>query len=123
MRRDDIRDDWRRRWAGIRAWFIDDGGQHSQAAELAAATRAGISSVIALLRQITESQRGGVNRSTQLKHLARWVYDVPDTDAAHALMSAAFNLRLARHVGGVHDDTDLISPGCPGRTRRASKSR
>jgi hypothetical protein len=25
-------------------------------------------------------------------------------------MSAAFNLRLARHVGGVHDDSDLISP-------------
>jgi uncharacterized protein (TIGR02677 family) len=62
-----------------------------------------------LLRQITESQRGGVNRSTQLKHLAQWVFDVADEDAAHALMSAAFNLRLARHVGGVHDDSDLIS--------------
>ena len=66
--------------------------------------------MIALLRQITESQRGGVNRSTQLKHLAQWVFDVADEDAAHALMSAAFNLRLARHVGGVHDDSDLISP-------------
>ena len=33
-----------------------------------------------------------------------------DEDAAHALMSAAFNLRRARHLGGVHDDTDLISP-------------
>ena len=81
----------------------------SRTAELAAATRAGVSSVIALLRQITESQRGGVNRSTQLKHLAQWVFDVADEDAAHALMSAAFNLRLARHVGGVHDDSDLIS--------------
>ena len=110
MGREDVREDWRRRWAGIRAWFIDDGTSQSQTAQLAAATRAGISSVIALLRQLTESQRGGVNRSTQLKHLARWVYDVPDTDAAHALMSAAFNLRLARHAGGVHDDTDLISP-------------
>jgi hypothetical protein len=25
-------------------------------------------------------------------------------------MSAAFNLRVARHLGGVHDDSDLISP-------------
>ena len=66
--------------------------------------------MIALLRQITESQRGGVNRSTQLKHLARWVFGVADEDAAHALMAAAFNLRLARHAGGVHDDSDLISP-------------
>ena len=96
--RGSARGSWPRR-ASIRA-----------ATELAAATRAGVSSVIALLRQITESQRGGVNRSTQLRHLAQWVFDVADEDAAHALMSAAFNLRLARHVGGVHDDSDLISP-------------
>jgi uncharacterized protein (TIGR02677 family) len=66
--------------------------------------------VIALLRQITEAQRGGVNRATQLRHLAGWITNVPDDDAAHALAGAAFNLRLARHLGGVHDDTDLISP-------------
>jgi uncharacterized protein (TIGR02677 family) len=113
MRRDEVLEDWRRRWAGIRAWFVAEGAKGagpSRAAELAAATRAGVSSVIALLRQITESQRGGVNRSTQLKHLAQWVFNAADEDAAHALMSAAFNLRLARHLGGVHDDGDLISP-------------
>ena len=99
MHRDEVLDEWRRRWAGIRAWFVAAAGEHSRAAELATATRAGVSSVIALLRQITEAQRGGVNRS-----------DAADEDAAHALMSAAFNLRLARHVGGVHDDSDLISP-------------
>ena len=110
MRHDEVLDDWRRRWAGIRAWFVAEAGERSRTADLAAATRGGVSSVIALLRQITESQRGGVNRSTQLKQLAQWVFDVADEDAAHALMSAAFNLRLARHVGGVHDDSDLISP-------------
>ena len=109
MNRDEVLEEWRRRWAGIRAWFAAEAGEQSRTAELAAATRAVVSSVIALLRQITESQRGGVNRSTQLKHLAQWVFDVADEDAAHALMSAAFNLRLARHVGGVHDDSDLIS--------------
>jgi uncharacterized protein (TIGR02677 family) len=110
MRRDEVLEDWRRRWLAVRAWFVADAGEGSRAAELAAATRAGVSSVIALLRQITESQRGGVNRATQLRHLAAWVTDVADDDAAHALMSAAFNLRLARHLGGVHDDADLISP-------------
>jgi uncharacterized protein (TIGR02677 family) len=110
MRRDEVLEDWRRRWAAIRAWFVVEAGEHSRAAELATATRAGVSSVIALLRQITEAQRGGVNRSTQLRHLAQWVFDAADEDAAQALMSAAFNLRLARHVGGVHDDSDLISP-------------
>jgi uncharacterized protein (TIGR02677 family) len=110
MRRDEVLEDWRRRWLAVRAWFAADAGERSRAAELASATRAGVSSVIALLRQITESQRGGVNRATQLRHLAAWVTDVADDDAAHALMSAAFNLRLARHLGGVHEDSDLISP-------------
>jgi uncharacterized protein (TIGR02677 family) len=117
MTRQEIRQDWHRRWLAVRAWFIAEaaqagtGGTHgSRAADLGAATRAGVSSVIALLRQITESQRGGINRATQLRHLADWVTDVADDDAAHALMSAAFNLRLSRHLGGVHDDIDMISP-------------
>ncbi len=110
MRGNEVLEDWRRRWLAVRAWFVADADGGSRAAELAAATHAGVSSVIALLRQITESQRGGVNRSTQLKHLAAWVCDVTDDDAAHALMSAAFNLRLARHLGGAHDDSELISP-------------
>jgi uncharacterized protein (TIGR02677 family) len=107
---DEVRADWQRRWLAVKAWFVAGAGHGSRAADLAAATRAGVSSVIALLRQITEAQRGGVNRATQLRHLAGWVTDVADDDAAHALMSAAFNLRLARHLGGVHEDTDLISP-------------
>ena len=109
MRYEDVLDDWRRRWAAVRAWFTAD-AEGSRAAELAAATRAGVSSVIALLRQITEAQRGGVNRATQLRHLAAWAFDAADEDAAHALVGAAFGLRRARHLGGVHEDSDLISP-------------
>jgi uncharacterized protein (TIGR02677 family) len=109
MSAEETREDWRLRWAGIRAWFTADAGQPTRTAELADATRAGVSSVIALLRQITESQRGGVNRSAQLRHLARWVFDAGDEDAAHALMGAAFGLRRARHLGGVHDDEEVLS--------------
>jgi uncharacterized protein (TIGR02677 family) len=104
----DIADDWRRRWGALRAWFAEsDSG--SRAEGLRTATRAAVSGVIALLRQVTEAQRGGVNRSSQLRHLAEWVCDTPDTHAAHALMSAAFNLRSARHLGGAHDDSEQIS--------------
>jgi uncharacterized protein (TIGR02677 family) len=109
MRYGDVLDDWRRRWTALRAWFFA-GSEGSRAAELAAATRAGVSSVIALLRQITEAQRGGVNRATQLRHLAAWTVNTTDEDAAHALMGAAFGLRRARHLGGVHEDSELISP-------------
>ena len=102
-------DDWRRRWAALRAWFADDTATESRAEGLRTATRAAVSAVIALLRQVTEAQRGGVNRSSQLRHLAGWVFNAPDEGAAYALMSAAFNLRSARHLGGAHDDAEQIS--------------
>src|ERR1700733_8345722 len=114
----DKRDDWRRRWAALRAWFADAGvagnagdgnAGESRAEGLRTATRAAVSAVIALLRQVTEAQRGGVNRSSQLRHLAEWVFAAPDEPAAHALMTAAFNLRTARHLGGAHDDADQVS--------------
>jgi uncharacterized protein (TIGR02677 family) len=119
----DKRDDWRRRWAALRAWFAEDAvagnaiagnagaerAGESRAEGLRTATRAAVSGVIALLRQVTEAQRGGVNRSSQLRHLAEWVFAAPDEPAAHALMTAAFNLRTARHLGGAHDDADQIS--------------
>ncbi|HUA29717.1 MAG TPA: DUF2397 domain-containing protein, partial [Streptosporangiaceae bacterium] len=78
--RDELADDWRRRWAVLRAWFAADGGTdvtpvaEPTAEGLRTATRAAVSGVIALLRQVTEAQRGGVNRSSQLRHLAQWVF-------------------------------------------------
>jgi uncharacterized protein (TIGR02677 family) len=109
---DEMVDDWRRRWAALRAWFAPDGltGSGASRAEgLRNSTRTAVSGVIALLRQVTEAQRGGVNRSSQLRHLAEWVFNAPDEGAAYALMSAAFNLRSARHLGAAHDDTEQIS--------------
>ena len=120
---DELLDDWRRRWAALRAWFADDsatgdsivgdGAMESRAEGLRAATRAAVSAVIALLRQVTEAQRGGVNRSSQLRHLAGWVFSTPDEGAAYALMSAAFNLRSVRHLGAAHDDAEQISSRTP----------
>jgi uncharacterized protein (TIGR02677 family) len=111
---DELLDDWRRRWAVLRAWFAagadhDAAAAQSRAEGLRTATRAAVSGVIALLRQVTEAQRGGINRSSQLRHLAQWVFDTPDEGAAYALMSAAFNIRSARHLGGAHDDAEQIS--------------
>src|SRR5699024_1545346 len=110
MAREARPEDWRRRWTAVRGWFASDGTTPTRAAELGAATRSAVSGVIALLRQITESQRGGVNRSTQLRHLAAWVFDAPDDGAAHALMGAAFNTRSARHLGVAHEDDEQIRP-------------
>ena len=107
--REELVDDWRRRWAALRTWFADDSATESRAEGLRTATRAAVSAVIALLRQVTEAQRGGVNRSSQLRHLAGWVFNTPDEGAAYALMSAAFNIRSVRHLGAAHDDAEQIS--------------
>jgi uncharacterized protein (TIGR02677 family) len=116
---DDKHDDWRRRWAALGTWFAAGNTNaananantvtESRAEGLRTATRSAVSAVIALLRQVTEAQRGGVNRSSQLRHLAEWVFAAPDEPSAHALATAAFNLRTARHLGGAHDDADQIS--------------
>ncbi|HEX6453331.1 MAG TPA: DUF2397 domain-containing protein, partial [Trebonia sp.] len=84
----EVADDWRRRWGALRAWFAESGAESdsaSRAEGLRTATRTAVSGVIALLRQVTEAQRGGVNRSSQLRHLAEWVCNTPDEEAAHAL--------------------------------------
>ncbi|WP_369251132.1 TIGR02677 family protein [Streptomyces sp. R41] len=103
-------EDWRRRWMGLRQWFLADGTGGSRADQLQGATRTAISGVIALLRQVTESRRGGVSRTTQLRHLAAWAAAAPDEQAANALVAAAFDLRAVRHLSGAHDNDDQISP-------------
>jgi hypothetical protein len=37
------------------------------------------------------------------------VFNTPDERAAYALMSAAFNISSARHLGAAHDDAEQIS--------------
>ena len=111
LTRTELLDDWRRRWIALRAWFAagEAKDDESRAEGLRTATRAAVSGVIALLRQVTEAQRGGVNRSSQLRHLAEWVWATPDEPSAHALMTAAFNLRTARHLGAAHVDAEQVS--------------
>jgi hypothetical protein len=60
---EDKHDDWRRRWAALGAWFAADVGAAGTAAQaraegLRTATRAAVSAVIALLRQVTEATPG-----------------------------------------------------------------
>jgi hypothetical protein len=75
----------------------------SDAERLEAATITAISDVLALLRRVTESRRGGVSRESQLRHLATWFAALPSDSSAHALFGAAFNWRSARHLAVGHD--------------------
>jgi len=98
--------DWRHRWAGLVHWFR---GNPSEAERLQSGTVSAIAGVLALLRRVTESRRGGVSRESQLRHLAAWFTGAASDEAAHALFAATFNLGAPRHVSVPHPDAELIS--------------
>lgn len=107
---DERLESWRRRWAGLRAWFAPPcHDRASEADRLGDATVGAISSVLALLRRITESRRGGVSRESQLRHLAAWFAATPTEPAAHALFDVVFGLGAPRHVGVALDAPETIS--------------
>jgi uncharacterized protein (TIGR02677 family) len=102
-------EDWRRRWTGLRSWLAPAGvDQPSEADRLGDATISAIGDVLALLRRVTESRRGGVSRESQLRHLAAWFTAAGTQDAAHALFDAAFGLGAPRHVAVAHADPEAI---------------
>jgi uncharacterized protein (TIGR02677 family) len=82
--------------------------QPSEADRLSDATISAIGDVLALLRRVTESRRGGVSRESQLRHLAAWFAGVASQDAAHALFDAAFGLGGPRHVNVPYSDPEAI---------------
>ncbi len=101
--------DWQRRWSGLRSWLAPPGPDRlSEADRLADATISAIGDVLALLRRVTESRRGGVSRESQLRHLAAWFTAAASQDAAHALFDAAFGLGSPRHVAVAHADPEAI---------------
>lgn len=108
-------EDWRSRWAGMRAWFAPPGFEpgspvrRSEAERLGDATVTAIGDVLALLRRVTEARRGGVSRESQLRHLAAWFVGCPSEEAAHALYGVVFGLTAPRHVGVAHADADAFA--------------
>ncbi|MDI9919120.1 TIGR02677 family protein [Rhodococcus sp. IEGM 1379] len=107
-------DDWMARWRGLTAWFVsaESGISESGISEserLREGTMSAIAAVLALLRRVTETRRGGVSRESQLRHLAGWFAATPSEDAAHALFQAVFDLGRPRHLSMVHPDADIIS--------------
>lgn len=102
--------DWQQRWAGLEHWFLAVPGEagRSEADRLQDATISAVAAVLALLRRVTEARLGGVNRESQLRHLAAWFVGATDLPSAHALFAAAFDLSRPRHVGVAHPDPELI---------------
>ncbi|MDF2470505.1 MAG: hypothetical protein K0Q61_2877, partial [Rhodococcus erythropolis] len=55
-------DDWAARWRGLTAWFVSAESGISESERLREGTMSAIAAVLALLRRVTETRRGGVSR-------------------------------------------------------------
>lgn len=108
--RDERIADWATRWSGLTQWFTATAGrgEPSEADRMRDATIGAISTVLALLRRVTESRRGGISRDSQLRRLAAWFADCDTPDAAHALFDAGFGMGRPRHLSLAHDDPELV---------------
>lgn len=108
---DEKRERWHSRWKGIRSWFVGDEGTPSRSEQLDARTAHAIADLLSLLRRVMHGRRGGVSRESQLQFLASWLVATASEDDAHALFSAAFGIRSARHLALAYDDVDAMPVG------------
>lgn len=98
---------WRRRWAGLRSWFIGSPGRPPQSAELRAQTRAGLGVLLQALGNLHDARLRRSDRVADLRTLARWFAGAADDAAAHALFHQAFLLSPTRHL--LIDDQTLTA--------------
>ncbi|MFD4367462.1 TIGR02677 family protein [Rhodococcus sp. NPDC058521] len=101
-------EDWRARWTGVTNWFVTEPARRSESERLGDGTMSAIAAVLALLRRVTETRKGGVSRESQLRHLGGWFAAAPSEAAAHALFDAVFDLGKPRHLSVMHPDSDVI---------------
>ncbi|MFY1829489.1 TIGR02677 family protein [Myxococcus fulvus] len=89
---------WRRRWEGLRAWFLGRDAEPSQAEVLRARARSAIPTLLSAMNGINERRLTRTDRAQDFRTLARWFAEAPDDASAHRLWRAAFGLAPARHL-------------------------
>lgn len=89
---------WRRRWEGLRSWFLSTPGAPAQAQRLRVSARGAIPQLLRVVAVINERRTGRSDRSADFRALARWFAEAPDDDARHQLWRTAFALHSSRHL-------------------------
>lgn len=100
----------RRKWEGLRAWFIPDDHGPATVDLLRGAARDAIVRILSLLERINEKRFRRVNRTADLLRLAQWFSEPEGPAAAHRLFQGAFALGSARHLGVPDPDPDRADP-------------
>ena len=93
-----LREAWRERWEGVRAWFLSAPGRPSQAKMLRGQARAAVPALLQVVAALNERRQGRSDRSADFRRLAAWFAAAPDDDARHRLWHTAFGLSSARHL-------------------------
>lgn len=109
----DRSEELRRRWRGIVAWFLGRDGEAPTVDHLRGAARQAINRMLLVLERLHEKRFRRVDRTADLLRLAGWFDRLTGPDAAaeaHRLFAAAFGLYGARHLGGLHEDPELVAP-------------
>lgn len=95
---------WHGRWDGLRAWFLRQGGQLSQADVLRSRARAAIPALVNAVANLHDRRVNRSDRVQDLRVLARWFAQAENDQQAHRLWRAAFALTPSRHLQ-VNEDT------------------
>jgi uncharacterized protein (TIGR02677 family) len=98
---------WRRRWEGLRRWFIARPDAPSQAEILRGRALAAIPALLRVIDTIHERRVAQSDRVMDLRTLARWFAETDTGAQAHRLWRAAFGLSSARHLRVDADTQDL----------------
>lgn len=89
---------WCARWHGLRAWFVRQDGQRSQAEVLRARARSAIPALVNAVANIHDRRVNRSDRVQDYRTLARWFAEAESDQQAHRLWRAAFALAPSRHL-------------------------
>ena len=99
---------WRNRWQGLRAWFIGSGSHPSHAQTLRARALSAIPALLTAVANINDRRVTRIDRSNDLRTLARWFAEAETDAEAHHLWRGAFGLHPSRHLMTNDETLDLL---------------
>jgi uncharacterized protein (TIGR02677 family) len=89
---------WRSGWDRLRDWFISRPGQPSNADTLRSHARASIPALLNVISSMDARLITRIDRTNDLRVLARWFIEAESEAEAHKLWRAVFGLCPARHL-------------------------
>jgi uncharacterized protein (TIGR02677 family) len=99
-------------WAGVRSWFLDEGGAASPWAALGDKVVEAIRAILDIAERIIDRRTRRADRARACEVLARLAHDAGSDEEATAVVRAALGLSTPRHAGVPEDDPDAVaSPG------------